>query len=158
MALLLWSDERNYPQNGRPDFWNRRIYIICWDWSDEMLHMHLWAGLVHQWFLHFHFQRYLHLVPLWKKISMYSKVCNNWSFKIYTAWPRGGHLLGLIDYMIARVHQIFCYLNHLNLAIFEICINPNGCPPLTFINPKVLKGVPSSNFHQPKGFERGALL
>ena len=82
----------------------------------------------------------------------------NCQYSIYsTAWPReivvrDGHPLGLIEYMIERVHQIFCHLNYTNLAIFEICINPNGCPPLTFINPKVFRGVPSSSFQQPKGF------
>ena len=35
---------------------------------------------------------------------------------------------------------------------FWIWINPKGCPPLTFINLKVFRGVPSSHFDQPKGF------
>ena len=43
---------------------------------------------------------------------------------------RGGHPLGLIEYVIERVHQVFCHLNYTNLALFGICINPKGCPPL----------------------------
>ena len=77
-----------------------------------------------------------------------------------TSWPKGfeasrGHPLRLIEYiyMIVTLHQIFCHFNYTNLTIFEIFINPKKCPPLTFINLKVFRGVPSSNFHQPKGFK-----
>ena len=76
---------------------------------------------------------------------------------------RGGHPLGLIEYVIERVYQVFLPFE---LHKFGICINPkecppltlhqpkdlNGCPPLTFINLKIFRGVPSSHFHQPKGF------
>lgn len=77
MALLLSFDEKYDPQNGRPkwpDFWNflanPRISIPCWDWSDEILRKLLLACLLHQWFLHFHFQIYLRSVPLIMKISI----------------------------------------------------------------------------------------
>ena len=65
---------------------------------------------------------------------------------------RGGHPLGLIEYVIERVYQVFCHLNYTNLAFFGICINPKGCPPLAFINLKAFRGVPSPSFHQPKGY------
>ena len=74
-----------------------------------------------------------------------------------TAWtreiaPRGGYPLGLIEYMIERVYQVFCHLNYRNLAFFWICINPKGYPPLTFHQPKFFGGYPPLTFHQPKGF------
>ena len=31
---------------------------------------------------------------------------------------RGGHPLGLIEYMIERVFQFFCHLNYINLTFF----------------------------------------
>ena len=66
--------------------------------------------------------------------------------------------------MIERVYQVFCILNHLNLAFLGICINPKACPPLTFhqpkflggtqlwlfINPRFFLGYPPLTFHQPK--------
>ena len=86
MAILLSFDEKYDPQNGRPkwpDFWNflanPRISIPCWDWSDEILRKLLLACLLHQWFLHFHFQIYLHSVPLIMKISISLTVCNEYS-------------------------------------------------------------------------------
>ena len=33
----------------------------------------------------------------------------------------------------------FCILNHLNLAFIGCCINPQGCPHLTFHQPKLKK-------------------
>ena len=62
---------------------------------------------------------------------------------------RGGHPLGLIEYVIERVYQVFLPFE---LHKFGICINPKECPPLTFHQPKDLNRVPSSHFHQPKGF------
>ena len=79
---------------------------------------------------------------------------------------RDGYPLGLIEYMIERVYQVFCHLNYTNLVFFGICINPKGYPSLTFINPhgfggthlslsinpSFLEGYPSLTFHQPKFF------
>ena len=51
--------------------------------------------------------------------------------------------------MIERMYQFFCHLNHLNLACFGICINPKGCPPLTFHQTyMILGGCPPLTFHQ----------
>jgi hypothetical protein len=74
-----------------------------------------------------------------------------------TAWTReivarGGHPLGLIEYMIEIVYQVFCHLNYTNFAFLGICINSKGCPPLTFINPKVLRGCPPLTFQKSKGW------
>ena len=49
--------------------------------------------------------------------------------------------------------RFFCHLNYTNLAFFGICINPKGCPPLTFINLQVFRGCPPLTLHQPKGFQ-----
>ena len=63
-----------------------------------------------------------------------------------------GHPLGLI-YARKSVQGFFCNLNYTKSSSFGICINPKGCPPLTFINPKFFRGCPSLTFHQAKGFQ-----
>ena len=95
---------------------------------------------------------------LWILLRVYLQdakiIKESFVLSIHTAWPReivvrGGHPLGLIEYVIERVYQVFLPFE---LHKFGICINPKECPPLTFHQPKDLNGVPSSHFHQPKGF------
>jgi hypothetical protein len=57
--------------------------------------------------------------------------------------PRGGHPLGLIDYVIERVYQVFLPFELHKFGIFWNLHQP--------------KGVPSPRFHQPKGFWKVAL-
>ena len=130
-----------------------------------------WSCAIHVWPL---------LVTLWRKLGCklgFQKMClelscsrkqqkspsqeiglgNRGHMKIMndTAWyreivPRGGHPFGLIKHMIERVYQVFLPFEPQNVCIFGICINPKGCPPLTFHQPKFLKGCPPLIFHQPK--------
>ena len=48
--------------------------------------------------------------------------------------PRGGHPLGLIEYIIERVHQVFLSFEPFE---FEAFWNLHQCPPLTFMNHKL---------------------
>ena len=85
-----------------------------------------------------------------KSLSDSSSLCRTaWTREIVS---RGGYPLGLIEYMIERVYQVFCHLNYINLAFLGICINPKGYPPLTFHQPKFFGGYPPLTFHQPKFF------
>ena len=78
---------------------------------------------------------------------MHPKTFHN-CFVLNTAWTReivtrGEYPLGLIEYMIERVYQVFCILNHLNLSFFGKV--RGGYPQKTFGLMKSQRWVPPKN-------------
>ena len=67
--------------------------------------------------------------------------------------PRRGHTLGLIEYMIERVHiLVFFVIWTIWIWHFlESASIQRGAHPSLFINPKVFRGCPPLTFHQPTG-------
>ena len=84
-------------------------------------------------------------------------------FQIITACPRevvarGGHPLGLIEYMLERVCQGFLPFELHKFVIFWNLHQPKGLPTSHFHQPKGFKGVPTSHFSSTQRFLGGARL
>ena len=96
--------------------------------------------------LHFKHEKWFYWVPC--LLDETSQIDQNrlilaifWSYCLFQMKTSSRSFGSLWDFVPA----FFCHLNHLNLAFFGICINPKGCPSLTFINQHGL-GVPISQF------------
>ena len=79
------------------------------------------------------------------------------AIQIITARPRevvarGGHPLGLIEYMLERVCQGFLPFELHKFVIFWNLQQPKGVPISHFHQPTWFGGYPSLIFHQPKFF------
>ena len=71
---------------------------------------------------------------------------------------RGGHPLGLIDYMIERVYQGFLSFELQKFGIFWNLYQPKGVPTYHFHQPKFCRGAPISHFSSTQRFLGGAHL
>ena len=85
------------------------------------------------------------------------KVSNLSNINILDACPRevvsrGGHPLGLIEYMTERVCQGFLPFELHKFGIFWNLHQPKGVPISHFHQPTWFGGYPSLTFHEPKFF------